>query len=59
VKLGPAINGNGSEIGALLSPGGDALLFARDSKGPLSGELYLWRAAGAAQSWPPACPPQH
>ena len=28
--------------------------FARDTRGPKSGELYLWRA-GKPENWPPAC----
>ncbi|MEP6634359.1 MAG: hypothetical protein ABJA62_09140 [Luteimonas sp.] len=55
VKLGSEVNVNGSEIGAALSPDGRSLLFARDTKGPLSGEFFVAREPGAA-SWPPACP---
>jgi hypothetical protein len=56
-KLGAEINLNGSEIGALYSPSGRSLLFARDTKGPDSGEFFIWRR-GAAEAWPPACPRQ-
>jgi hypothetical protein len=52
-KLGPAINGNGSEIGALVSPRGRSLMFARDL-GEKSGELMVIRSGGEA--WPPTCP---
>lgn len=45
----------GREIGALFSPSGRSLLFARDTRGPLSGELFLWRTGGD-EAWPPACP---
>lgn len=55
VKLDAAINANGSEIGALLSPDGKSLLFARDAKDGKSGELFLAREAGAAP-WPAVCP---
>jgi hypothetical protein len=48
------INVNGSEIGALLSPSGHSMLFARDTKGVDSGELYLWKD-GAPDHWPPMC----
>jgi Tol biopolymer transport system component len=54
-KLGPEVNVNGSEIGALFSPSGRSLLFARDTKGPDSGELFVWRE-GEEEAWPPECP---
>ena len=57
VKLGPDINANGSELGAVFSPSGRSMLFARDTKGPDSGEFFLWHS-GAAESWPPQCPEQ-
>jgi hypothetical protein len=53
--LGKDINVNGSEIGALFSPSGHSLMFARDVGEPLSGEFFIWRIAGH-ESWPPACP---
>jgi len=56
VKLGPAIDANGSEIGALLSPDGHSMLFARDLKGERSGELLLWRDGKGDPNWPPRCP---
>ena len=53
-RLGPEINVNGSEIGAIFSPSGRAFLFARDLGGERSGEFML---AGAPEpNWPPACP---
>ncbi len=55
VKLGAEVNVNGSEIGPLFSPSGRSLLFARDTKGPESGEFFIWREGGA-ESWPPVCP---
>ncbi len=55
VKLGPEVNVNGSEIGALFSPSGKSLLFARDTKGPDSGEFFVWRGE-EDEAWPPACP---
>lgn len=54
VKLAAAINANGSEVGALMSPSGHSVLFARDTKAPDSGELFLLDD-GAAERWPPTC----
>jgi hypothetical protein len=54
-KLPAPINVNGSEIGALFSPSGNSLLFARDLKGEKSGEFFVWRLRGD-EAWPPACP---
>jgi len=54
-KLGPEINSGGMEVGALFSPSGRSLLFARDTKGPNSGEFFLWYEHGA-EKWPPHCP---
>jgi hypothetical protein len=56
-KLDPPVNVNGSEIGALFSPSGRSLLFARDLKGAQSGELFVWRIQGR-EDWPPRCPPK-
>ena len=56
-KLGPGINRNGTEIGAVFSPSGRSLLFARDTKGPESGEFFVWYAHGR-EAWPPDCPPR-
>ena len=55
IRLGSAINANGSEIGALVSPSGRSILFARDLGEPRSGELLLWRRGGR-EAWPPTCP---
>jgi hypothetical protein len=55
-RLGAAINDNGSEIGAVFSPSGRSLLFARDIKGNDSGEFFVWRLDGA-EDWPVSCPP--
>jgi WD40-like Beta Propeller Repeat len=55
VKLGPEVNKNGTEIGALFSPSGRSLLFSRDTKGPESGEFFVWHEQGD-EPWPPACP---
>ena len=57
-KLDPPVNVNGTEVGALFSPSGRSLLFARDSKGALSGELFVWRIEGREEDWPPQCPAQ-
>lgn len=54
-KLGPDVNVNGTEIGAMFSPSGKSLLFARDTKKALSGEFFLWQPNGA-EAWPPVCP---
>jgi hypothetical protein len=48
------INVNGSEVGALVSPSGHSVLFARDTKAPDSGEIFLW-SDGRAERWPPTC----
>lgn len=54
VKLGPQVNVNGTEIGALFSPSGKSLLFARDTGEPKSGEFFVWHADGN-EAWPPSC----
>jgi len=53
--LVPEINVNGSEIGMTASPSGRTLMFARDTKGPKSGEFFVWRRGGH-ETWPPTCP---
>ena len=53
-KLGPEVNRNGTEIGAVFSPSGRSLLFARDTKGPDSGEFFVWYEHGH-EAWPPDC----
>jgi hypothetical protein len=53
--LGPELNMNGSEVGALFSPSGQSMLFARDTKTDLSGEFFVWHR-GAREAWPPSCP---
>jgi WD40-like Beta Propeller Repeat len=53
--LPPEVNVNGTEIGATVSPSGRTLLFSRDTKGPLSGEFFIWRRGGS-EDWPPRCP---
>jgi WD40-like Beta Propeller Repeat len=55
VKLGPEVNHDAAEVGPLFSPSGRSLLFSRDTKGPLSGEFFVWREGGD-EPWPPACP---
>jgi hypothetical protein len=54
VKMAADINVNGSEIGALLSPSGHSMLFARDTKDADSGEFFLWND-GTRERWPPTC----
>ena len=56
-KLPVGVNVNGTEIGALFSPSGKSLMFARDTKGEKSGELFVWYEHGP-EDWPPACPKQ-
>lgn len=56
-RLGAEVNGNGTEIGPLFSPTERSVLFSRDTKGPDSGEFFVWRA-GEAEAWPPECPPR-
>lgn len=53
-RLPRAVNADADEVGPLLSPAGN-LLFSRNSRGPLSGELFVWRR-DARESWPPLCP---
>ena len=55
VKLGPEVNQNGTEIGALFSPSGRSLMFSRDTKGADSGEFFVWYEHGR-EAWPPDCP---
>lgn len=52
--LGSSINRNGSEIGLSQSPRGNSFMFARDTRGPKSGELFVWRRHGR-EAWPPTC----
>lgn len=54
-KLSADVNQNGTEIGPLFSPSGRSLLFARDTKGPDSGEFFVWYEQGR-EAWPPECP---
>jgi hypothetical protein len=56
-KLGPEVNQDGMEVGALFSPSGRSLLFARDTRGPDSGEFFVWYEHGR-EAWPPECPPR-
>jgi Tol biopolymer transport system component len=53
-KLGAEINQGGIKVGALFSPSGKTLLFARDTSGPDSGEFFVWHEGGDEQ-WPPEC----
>ncbi|HEX6790894.1 MAG TPA: hypothetical protein VF247_06265 [Candidatus Krumholzibacteria bacterium] len=53
-KLGPGINQAGMKVGAVFSPSGKSLLFARDTGAPDSGEFFIWRIDGD-EAWPPAC----
>jgi len=54
VKLDSDINVNGSELGAIFSPSGRSLLFARDTGEPQSGEFFVWHIRGH-EKWPPTC----
>lgn len=53
VKMGPAINANGTEIGAAFSPTGRSWLFSRALDDRRSGELML---VGGREHWPTPCP---
>ena len=55
VRLPDALNADSGEVGALFSPSGRSMLFARDTKGEHSGEFFIWRLQGT-EAWPPACP---
>jgi hypothetical protein len=57
VRLPAAINANGTEIGALFSPSGKSMLFARDMKNALSGEFMVWHIEGR-EDWPVNCSQQ-
>jgi WD40-like Beta Propeller Repeat len=54
VRLPSSVNANGSEIGAVFSPSGKTLLFARDTGEPKSGEFFVWRIEGH-EDWPIDC----
>ncbi|HKQ20035.1 MAG TPA: hypothetical protein VJW75_09850 [Candidatus Eisenbacteria bacterium] len=54
-KLGSDVNTDGLEVGPVFSPSGKSLLFARDTKGPDSGEFFVWYEHGP-EDWPPVCP---
>jgi len=54
VRLPADINTNRNEVGALFSPSGNILLFARDTGPPRSGEFILWKR-GPAEDWPRPC----
>jgi len=54
VRLPADINTNRNEVGALFSPSGNTLLFARDTGPPRSGEFILWKR-GPAEDWPRPC----
>jgi hypothetical protein len=58
VLLDKTVNATGSEIGALYSPSGNSLLFARDLKDHRSGEFFVWYIKGH-EAWPPQCLPKH
>lgn len=53
-RMGKGINRNGTEVGALFSPSGRSLLFARDTRGSMSGEFHVWHEQGD-EAWPPGC----
>ncbi len=55
VRLPAEVNANQTEIGPVFSPSGKSLLFARDTRGPDSGEFFLLREGGE-EAWPPGCP---
>lgn len=53
-RMSSSINRNGTEVGALFSPSGRSLLFARDTRGPMSGEFHVWHGTGD-ETWPSRC----
>lgn len=55
-KLAPEINQPNMKVGALFSPSGKSLLFARDTGGAESGEFFVWHIS--EENWPPECPPK-
>jgi len=55
-RLAPELNQSGMKVGALFSPSGRSLLFARDTGGPDSGEFFVWHE-GEQEHWPPDCTP--
>jgi len=55
VKLPPEVNSAGMEVGAVFSPSGRSILFSRDTKGPDSGEFFVYRV-GDPEPWPADCP---
>jgi hypothetical protein len=52
-RMGPAINVNGSEIGAAVSPSGRSWLFSRKLDEARSGEILR---VGGREAWPKPCP---
>jgi hypothetical protein len=54
IRLGAEINVNGTELGALYSPSGHSLMFARDTGEAASGEFFIWRIQGR-EEWPAPC----
>jgi pimeloyl-ACP methyl ester carboxylesterase len=54
-KLPPEVHAGGMVIGAVFSPSGRSLLFARDTGPPDSGEFFVLREYGS-EDWPPDCP---
>jgi hypothetical protein len=47
------------QVGPLLSPRGERLLFAQRADDARSGELFLVDLVpGSTESWPPACGPR-
>ena len=54
-KLPAEVHAGGMVIGAVFSPSGRSLLYARDTGPPDSGEFFVLRESGS-EDWPPACP---
>lgn len=54
VRMGPAFNVNGSEIGMAFSPSGRSVMFGRDAGDGQSGELFV--VSSAPEAWPKPCP---
>lgn len=53
-RYGPEINANTTEIGALLSPSGQSMVFSRDIGEPDSGVLFVAHLSGH-EIWPTEC----
>lgn len=53
-KFAHEINANGTEIGPMITPGGDGFVFSRDAGGNVSGEFFL-ASFEKKTRWPSRC----